>query len=282
MADLFYGDNQNLSQPNNRSQDCLNKFLQEIGDDVSGACMIPIELPRREVVNIANRAKKWFRKNYQFAVRTNLYLIPDSFFDTDHFKQSRTAYLPLPDHTPDGSGVYAVYEVADVGSQFSTGGSGLDKRFQSDGDFSLDKLLFEGSYMGGSGLVGASESMVYYTMSRQVLSQSNRIFNHPISYEFNFLTGELKFTGAKPKSSVVLKAYETIEDCALFEDEYFFRYVAGKVKQSIGTKASVFKQNLPGNVEFDYSAIKDMGKEEIDSVVEEIKGEEGMDFFFMQ
>ena len=35
---------------------------------------------------------------------------------------------------------------------------------------------------------------------------------------------------------------------------------------------------MPGNVEFDYGAIKDMGDEELSVIEEEIKGDEGVDW----
>ena len=64
----------------------------------------------------------------------------------------------------------------------------------------------------------------------------------------------------------------------IYEDEIFFRYICAKVKISVGSKLSVFKFSLPGGVEIDYDGIRDMGTEEMDKILEEIKGDEGVDW----
>jgi hypothetical protein len=109
---------------------------------------------------------------------------------------------------------------------------------------------------------------------------ARQIMNNPISFNYSRLTGELKIMGDTPKGDVILDVYETIPDCALFDDEIFFRYCSAKIKQSLGAKLGIFKFALPGNVEFDYDAIKDMGDTELESIVEEIKGDEGVDWMF--
>jgi len=86
--------------------------------------------------------------------------------------------------------------------------------------------------------------------------------------------------GDTPKGDVILEVYETIPDCALYDDEIFFRYISAKIKQSLGAKLGIFKFALPGNVDFDYDAIKSMGDEELEKIEEEIKGDEGVDWMF--
>jgi hypothetical protein len=41
-----------------------------------------------------------------------------------------------------------------------------------------------------------------------------------------------------------------------------------------------FSFNLPGNITINYDMISSEGREEVDRVVEEIKGDEGVDYFF--
>ena len=43
-------------------------------------------------------------------------------------------------------------------------------------------------------------------------------------------------------------------------------------------KLGIFKFALPGNVDFDYDAIKSMGDDELAAIDEEIKGDEGVDW----
>jgi hypothetical protein len=72
MSEIRSGSNQDLTSGRNFDPNCLNTFLEEIGDDITGACMVPINLPQKEIVNIIKRAKKWFYKKYEYSVKENL------------------------------------------------------------------------------------------------------------------------------------------------------------------------------------------------------------------
>jgi hypothetical protein len=274
MSEIRSGSNNDLTTGRSFDANCLNVFLDELGDEITGACMVPINLPQKEIINIIKRAKKWFYKKYEYSVRENYYHIPNSVFSTAYFKSNRT--LNLPGASADGGGgVYSVYGLYDLKNSFS--GGGLDVRFQSGGDFSMERMLFRGMYE-GSGMAEAAEELQYYVLNASMADLSRQILENPISYDYSRLTGGLKFMGDTPKGDVILQVYETIPDCALYDDEIFFRYVSAKVKQSIGTKLGIFKFALPGNVEFDYESIKSMGDDELSAIEEEINGDEGVDW----
>ncbi len=278
MSEIRQGNDTNLGTERDFGAGCLNAFLSELGDDMTGACMVPVNLPQREIINIVKRAKKWFYKNYEDSVRENYYVIPKDVFDSAYFKSNRS--LNLPGAGADGSGaVFSVFGVYDTGSGYNSTGAGLDVRFQHGGDFALEKMLFRGMY-DGSGPAEAAEELQYYVLNASMADLSRQIMENPISFSYTRLNGDLKILGDTPKSDVVLNVYETIEDCALYEDEVFFRYCSAKIKQSLGAKLGIFKFALPGNVEFDYDAIKDMGDTELESIIEEIKGDEGVDWMF--
>lgn len=278
MSEIRSGNETNLNTERDFGANCLNAFLQELGDDLTGACMVPVNLPQREIMNIVKRAKKWFYKNYEDAVRENYYHVPSSVFDSTYFKNHRS--LNLPNASADGSGsVFSVFGVHDLGNGFNGTGTGLDVRFQSGGDFALEKMLFRGMY-DGSGPAESAEELQYYVLNQSMADLSRMILENPISFQYSRLTGELKILGDTPKQDVILHVYETLPDCALYEDEIFFRYCSAKIKQSLGAKLGIFKFALPGNVEFDYDAIKDMGDTELESIIEEIKGDEGVDYMF--
>jgi len=265
MSEIRSGSNNDLTTGRSFDANCLNAFLDELGDEITGACMVPINLPQKEIINIIKRAKKWFYKKYEYSVRENYYHIPNSVFSTAYFKSNRT--LNLPGASADGGGgVYSVYGLYDLKNSFS--GGGLDVRFQSGGDFSMERMLFRGMYE-GSGMAEAAEELQYYVLNASMADLSRQILENPISYDYSRLTGGLKFMGDTPKGDVILQVYETIPDCALYDDEIFFRYVSAKVKQSIGTKLGIFKFALPGNVEFDY---------ELSAIEEEINDDEGVDW----
>ena len=278
MSEIRSGNETNLNTGRQFDSNCLNAFLQELGDDLTGACMVPVNLPQREIMNIVKRAKKWFYKNYEDSVRENYYVIPKSVFSSAYFKNTRCLNLPIAD--ADGSNaVFSVYGVHDLASGWNTTGGGMDVRFQSGGDFAIEKMLFRGMYE-GSGAAESAEELQYYVLNQSLADMSRMILENPISFHYSRLTGELKILGDTPKGDVILDVYETLPDCALYEDEIFFRYCSAKIKQSLGAKLGIFKFALPGNVEFDYDAIKDMGDTELEGIIEEIKGDEGVDWMF--
>ena len=276
MSEIRSGNEGNLNTRRNFDPNCLNLFLDELGDEMTGACMVPVNLPKKETLNIIKRAKKWFYKKYEYSVKENYYHIPNSVFDSATFKSTRT--LTLPDAAADGSGkVYSVYGLYDLASGWNGVGSGLDVRFQSGGDFAIEKMLFRGMYEGG-GMAETAEELQYYVLNASMADMSRMILENPISFSYSQLTGDLKFMGDTPKGDVILEVYETIPDCALYSDEIFFRYVSAKIKQSLGSKLAIFKFALPGNVDFDYDAIKSMGDDELSEIIEEINGDEGVDW----
>jgi hypothetical protein len=278
MSEIRSGNENNLNVGRSFGDGCLNAFLQELGDELTGACMVPVNLPQREIVNIIKRAKKWFYKQYEDSVLENYYHIPNAVFSSEYFKKNRT--LNLPGASEDGSGsVFSVFGVHDIASGFGSTGGGLDVRFQSGGDFAVEKMLFRGMY-DGSGAAESAEELEYYVLNQSLADMARQILENPISFQYSRLTGELKIMGDTPKGDLILDVYETIPDCALFDDEIFFRYCSAKIKQSLGAKLGIFKFALPGNVEFDYDAIKDMGDTELESIIEEIKGDEGVDWMF--
>ena len=257
---------------------CLDSFIDEIGSEITGACMVPLNLPKQEIKNIIKRAIKWFRKNYEYSLRENYLHIPKSVFATSSFNGSRT--LHFPKENADGSGeIFSIYGVYDIASGWNSAAGSLDHRFQSGSDFSIEKMLFRNSF-DGAGPAESAEDLQYYVINQSYFDLARQILENPISFSYSQLTGQLKFMGDTPKGDVILECYESIENCALYEDEIFFRYVAAKVKSSVGAKLGVFKFILPGGVEIDYDGIKDMGDTEMEQILEEIKGDEGVDWMF--
>ena len=238
MSEIRSGNVNDLSTPRDFGNNCLNDFLTELGDDLTGACMVPVNLPQREIVNIIKRAKKWFYKQYEDSVKENYYHVPKNVFESTYFKNHRC--LNLPGAGADGGGsVYSVFGVHDLSSGFNSTGSGLDLRFQSGGDFALEKMLFRGMY-DGSGPAESAEELQYYVLNQSLADMSRMILENPISFNYTRLNGELKILGDTPKGDVILHVYETISDCALYSDEIFFRYCSAKIMLSLGAKLGFF------------------------------------------
>ena len=264
MSNIFEGGASGMSTERVYSTDALNDFVTEIGNEITGACMIPMNLPQVEVEAIINRAKKWFYKKYEYSVHENFFVIPKAAFSTAYFKASRTINMP--------STVYSIFGVHKTNA--SSLSSDID--FQS-GDFSVERAL-HGQMYGNSGVAGAAESLEYYVINEKFFDLARQILQNPYSFDFNRLKQALRFTGETPTTDVILEVYETIPDAALYEDEIFFRYVAAKIKISLGNKLSVFEFQLPGNIAVNGGAILDMGQSELEAIIEEINEDEGTDW----
>jgi hypothetical protein len=273
MTDITAHDLEEMGLPRDYDPNCLNNFMNELADEITGACMIPMNLPKKEVYNIIQRAKKWFYKNYEYSVQENFLVIPETYFGTEVFKRTRS--MTLPGAQSDGSGaIFSVYGVYPVGT---FNGAGTDIRFTK-GDFNIDRLLFGGMLGQGTYDIRSAENLQYYVVQQSYYDMARQIINNPISFNYSQLTRNLKIMGETPKNHLILEVYQTIPDCALFEDEIFFRYCSAKIKISLGSKLSIFDYNLPGDVKINADNIKSMGDEELDKVIEEIKGDEGVDW----
>ena len=62
MSEIRSGNSGNLNKAREFDENCENLFLDELGDEMTGACMVPVNLPKKEIRNIIKRAKKWFYK----------------------------------------------------------------------------------------------------------------------------------------------------------------------------------------------------------------------------
>ena len=255
--------------------DCFNEFVIELAEEVTGSCMIPMNLPKKEVQNIVKRAKKWFYKNYEYSVKESFVILPIALFDSDHFKANRTITLPGQDVNTGGNEIYSVYGVFETGSRW---GGSSDINF-SQGDFNTQRMMMQGMY-GGSSIVAGAENLQAYVINESFYDLARQIIENPISFQYSQLTHELKFTGDNPKKDVILEVYETIPECALFGDEAFFRYCAAKIKVSLGQKLGIFGFTLPGNIQVNADLIQGLGEGELEAVIEEIKSDEGTDWMF--
>lgn len=273
MSDNIIGNQSDLTTPPSWDDECFNNFVNELASEVTGSCMIPMNLPKSEVENIVKRAKKWFYKNYEYSMKENFMVLPKELFTSTYFKNKRSFTLPAMDSVTGGGEVYSVYGCFETGSKYA---GGTDIRF-SQGDFAIERMMYTGMF-GGDGVVDAAENLQYYVVNESFFDMARQILENPIGYHYNQLTHEIKFTGETPNRDIILEVYETVPQCALFEDEAFFRYCAAKIKISLGQKLSIFGFALPGNIEVNADAIQGLGEGELEAVIEEIKTDEGTDW----
>lgn len=253
---------------------CLDEFIRKINSHITGACMIPIKLPKKEVIEIVKRAKEWFYKKYEDSVQANYYVIDKRNFNSNSYKNSRQ--IELPTERPNGAGrIFSVNGLFVAGDQM-IGISG--KKGFVDADFSIERLLLGGTY-NVPYTSRQGDDLMYYVVSEKYFDLARQVLINKIGFKYNRLTRQLRITGETPKNHVILEVYETIPDCALFQDEIFFRYVSAQVKKAIGTMIMMFGYSMPGNITLNGDMIRDDAQSEIEGIEEEIKGDEGVDWF---
>ena len=271
--------------------ECLDALIKLINDELTIACQIPFTVPKKELANIIQRAKKYFYKIYEDSVEQMYIALPAGALRKPDFKQgvpygtgkdNETITNKKNINNPRGivqmpSRVYSVNDVFEIGG-FSgeDGGFGQMSFNADDVDFSIDKFIYDDVYGAGIG----SENLMYYVVNSLFMDNARQVLLPQISYTYNRLTKKFRFQGELPKNAVIFEIFSTISDCALFQDEAFERYVIGQAKIQLARILGTFSFNLPGNITINYDLIQSEGREEVDRIVEEIKGDEGVDYFF--
>ena len=148
--------------------------------------------------------------------------------------------------------------------------------FDGTADFGIERLFLSDSVSIGQG----TENMMYYTLNLYWLDMASHLINHTISFNYNRLSHRLFFGGETPNRDCVARCYAKLPMTHLMKDEIFYRYVVAKCKVQLSRILGTFNFNLPGNIQINYDLIRSEGQDELSKIEEEIKGDEGMDFFF--
>ena len=72
---------------------CLDELIKLINDDLTIACQIPFTVPKKEINNIIQRAKKYFYKIYEDSVEQMYIALPAGALQVPAFKQAQHATM---------------------------------------------------------------------------------------------------------------------------------------------------------------------------------------------
>jgi hypothetical protein len=239
------------------------EFIALVQQEISVACALPFTVPVKEIERIIKFSADWFYKKYEDAVEERFVVIPKTMFQSAEFKKSRTVTVP--------DCVFSIFSVKKMREDF-----GRTYSFDGTGDFGIERLFLSDSVSIGQG----TENMMYYVLNLSWLDLANHIINHTVSYNYNRNSHKLFFAGETPDRDCVCQAYIKLPFEFLFADEIFYRYVVAKCKMQLSRILGTFNFNLPGNIQINYDLIRSEGQEELTKIEEEIKADEGMDFFF--
>lgn len=240
-----------------------DEFISNVQQELSVACALPFTIPVVEIERIIKFSSDWFYKKYEDAVEERYYFIPTSLFKNEQFKKERTVTIP--------ECVFSVYGVKKLKENFASTMS-----FDGTSDFGIEKLLLSDSIGLGTG----TEYLMYYTLNLYWMDVASHIINHSISYNYNRNSHKLFLGGKIPNRDCVVMCYAKLPLEHLMNDEIFYRYVVAKCKIQLSRILGTFNFNLPGNIQINYDLIRSEGSEALEKIEEEIKSDEGMDFFF--
>jgi len=267
-------------------QACLDALIKEINDELTVGCQLPFTVPKKELARIISNAKEYFYKIYEDSVEEMYIALPATAWNKTSFNSginmssdtlSKTNTQSLRGVVPMPPSVFSVNNVFEINGFGGEDGGFYNRSFSSgDMDFTVGKFIFSDSYGGALG----AENLMAYVINSKFVDNARQVLLPQISYSYNRLTRRFRFQGELPKNACIFQIYNTIPDCSLFGDEIFVRYCTAKAKVQLARILGTFQFNLPGNITINYDMIASEGKDDVAAIIEEIKGDEGVDYFY--
>lgn len=268
---------------NEEAQECLAAFTDRINKQMTLNCQIPFSLPVQAIAQIVGEAKRYFYNVYDDAVEEQYITCPWEVFQTPEFRtglynrngmdgnqilksetQKDRGVIVMPDN------VFSVIRVYQVG-RFS-GEAGWGSTMRLDGgnrDFGVQRMFASSMY--NAALPQSADNLLYWTCNWYFYDQSRQLLQEMHGFKYNRLTKKLRFTGQLPTMPVIFQVLTTVDDCALFDDDLFFRYCVAMCMKNMSRVLGMFNYNLPGNVSINYEMYKQWGDEEIQEIKDELE-----------
>jgi hypothetical protein len=239
------------------------EFISDVKSELTVACAMPIAPKDVEIRRIIKYAAKWFYRNFEDAVEERYYAIPVSVFQTESFRRTRVIQFP--------ECVLSVIGLKKLRENLS-----LSYSFDGTRDLGLERILLQN--LDSSGV--STEPVMYYAVSLYWTDTLSHLLNHTISYNYNRNSNKLFVAGETPDRDCVATCYVTQPLEHLMKSEVFYRYVVATAKMQMARVIGTIDMQLPGNAKINYEMLKEEGKDALQEIREEIRKEEGMDFFF--
>lgn len=242
----------------------LDELVNDVKMAINFSGSMPDILPDIEIIRIIeNEAKSWFHENYDNAAIKEYLFIPAESFKTDHFTKYKTVQLPC-----DCQRLVWLYQV-NSSSLFSLGVNAPN--------LSMNLGVSNQPYL-SSTVSTIGELAVYKVVIDSFADQLNQLQKYTLKFDFNRASKQLNIltsTGMNAynntPTSVVAEVYTTIPDEDLYELDHFRRYIKAKCNIQLGRLLTRFDYTMPGNIKISSAAILAEGKEDLTTLMEEIK-----------
>jgi hypothetical protein len=264
------------------SQECLAAFTDRINKQMTLNCQIPFSLPTAAIAQIVGEAKRYFYNAYDDSMEEIYISCPYEVFMSDSFRLGLTnrsgidgnrilkgetkkdrGVLVMPDN------IFSVLRVYQVGKFSGEAGWGSSTRLDGGNlDFGVQRMFASSMY--NDRLPQAADNLVYWTCNWSFFDTARQMLQEMHGFSYNRLTKKLRFTGELPTRPCVFHVLCAVSDCALFDDDLFFRYCVAMCMKQMSRILGMFQYNLPGNVTINYDMYTQWGDSELQEIKEEI------------
>ena len=244
----------------------IEEMIDFVQNELTINCSLPKTLPDANIRQIIEtRALPYFYRWYQYAVQKMYFLIRKEAFFTEEFTKYRYVEVPC--------------EIQSVVYLYEVRGTSLFQLGINTPNLSVNLGVTNQPYL-SSYVTTIGELGVYKTVLDSMSDMLNQLNKYTLKYQFNQLNHRLHIL-TNVKYDIIMEAYANIPAENLFRDDLFFKYVVGYAKQQLGNLVGRYDFTLPGGVKIQAADLVTQGKEEVQAVEEEIKGQSNSSFFFM-
>ena len=244
----------------------IDQLVDIVQADLSIGGLFPKILPDLEIIRLVKEeALEWFYKNYQYAQIKTFYFLEKVFLETEQYH--RNQYLILPQEVEN---IIRIVKV-DNPSLFRMGIQAPHLSI----NLGVTNQPFLTSFATTAGDLG-----VYRSVISNFSDQINKMTANTLRFQFNHINKRLMFM-TSVDTDMMLECSIRIEEEEIFDHVYFKQYMVGLSQMRLGQAVGRFNFNMPGNFQYNASDMITQGKEKMDAVIEKIKGESQVAWFFM-
>lgn len=249
----------------------IEQLIDIIQADLTFSGMLPKVLNDKEVKRVVKEmAMDWFYKNYQFAQQKFYYYmkVDKLLYDT----YSRFRYFILPEEVEN---ITRIIKINDM-SMFRLGIQAPNLSI----NLGVTNQPFLTSFVTTAGDLAVYRSVISYFSS-----EINKLTKNTVKFNYNHINKQLNFLGSlgsyPGESNYMLECWVRIQEEDLFDFEMFKRYSIGLCRIRMGQQLGQFNFNMPGNFNYNASDIIAQGQAMVDKVLEEVKAQTTVGFFYM-